>query len=155
MRLIHAYGHGVPQIVNTLCDTRRVYGFASQAPRNGGETMLEVSKVQQATGLFPAKPSKTAVDPVLPDLSHKMRQPATGKTSLDSFSLAPRRSELPIAHGVCISVAGYTDMLISTGAVRRPRKRRRRAEGAICNFTAVVGLQWLALNYTRIMRIWK
>ncbi len=27
-------------------------------------------------------------------------------------------------------------------------------EGAITNFTAVVALQWLALNYTRIMRIW-
>lgn len=31
----------------------------------------------------------------------------------------------------------------------------RLAQGAISNFTAVVALQWLALNYTRIMRIWK
>ncbi len=37
----------------------------------------------------------------------------------------------------------------------REEALRRLAEGAICNFTAVVGLQWLALNYTRIMRIWK
>ncbi|NIA67195.1 NUDIX domain-containing protein [Pelagibius litoralis] len=29
------------------------------------------------------------------------------------------------------------------------------AEGAITNFTAVVALQWLALNYTEIMRKWK
>jgi len=37
----------------------------------------------------------------------------------------------------------------------REEVMQKLAQGAISNFTAVVGLQWLALNYTEIMRIWK
>ncbi|WP_422366630.1 ADP-ribose diphosphatase [Pelagibius sp.] len=40
-------------------------------------------------------------------------------------------------------------------ALPRAEALQKLAEGAICNFTAVVALQWLALNHTEIMRIWK
>lgn len=40
-------------------------------------------------------------------------------------------------------------------ALPRDEALRKLAEGAVTNFTAVVALQWLALNYTEIMRIWK
>ncbi|WP_299622747.1 NUDIX domain-containing protein [Pelagibius sp.] len=37
----------------------------------------------------------------------------------------------------------------------RPQALKLLSEGAIANFTAVVALQWLALNCTEIVRIWK
>ncbi len=37
----------------------------------------------------------------------------------------------------------------------RTQALQKLAEGAVCNFTAVVALQWLALNHTEIMSIWK
>ncbi|WP_299392023.1 NUDIX domain-containing protein [Pelagibius sp.] len=37
----------------------------------------------------------------------------------------------------------------------RAAAEQKLAEGAILNMTAVLALQWLALNYTELMRIWK
>lgn len=37
----------------------------------------------------------------------------------------------------------------------RPEALERLAAGAITNMPAVVALQWLALNYTELLRIWK
>ncbi|HHH44654.1 MAG TPA: DUF2075 domain-containing protein [Gammaproteobacteria bacterium] len=53
--LIHRYSGGVPRLINLLCDTALVYGYAEQRDRVDAALVEEVAKEKQQGGLFPAQ----------------------------------------------------------------------------------------------------
>ena len=52
-QLIHQYSGGVPRLINLLCDTALVYGYAEQRDRVDATLVEEVAKEKQKGGLFP------------------------------------------------------------------------------------------------------
>jgi type II secretory pathway predicted ATPase ExeA len=52
-QLIHRYSGGVPRLINLLCDTALVYGYAEQRDRVDAALVEEVAKEKQQGGLFP------------------------------------------------------------------------------------------------------
>lgn len=51
---VHLYSHGVPRLVNLLCDIALVYGYAEQRDHIDADLVADVAREKQAGGLFPA-----------------------------------------------------------------------------------------------------
>lgn len=51
---VFRYSGGIPRLINLLCDTALVYGYAEQMTRIGSELMEEVAHDKQKGGLFPS-----------------------------------------------------------------------------------------------------
>ena len=49
----HRYSGGVPRLINQLCDTALVYGFAEQQHRIDARLVTDVAREKQAGGIFP------------------------------------------------------------------------------------------------------
>jgi type II secretory pathway predicted ATPase ExeA len=67
-QLIHQYSGGVPRLINLLCDTALVYGYAEQRDRVDAALVEEVAEEKQQGGLFQiqnAEPETTQQSPVL------------------------------------------------------------------------------------------
>jgi len=67
-QLIHQYSGGVPRLINLLCDTALVYGYAEQRDRVDAALVEEVAKEKQQGGLFPiksAEPETIRQNPVI------------------------------------------------------------------------------------------
>jgi len=59
VEIVHARTGGVPRLINILCDTALVYGFAEQKARIGAQLMQQVVEERVAGGLLPlVEPSK-------------------------------------------------------------------------------------------------
>lgn len=56
--LIHEASGGVPRLINLLCDTALVYGFAEQAARIGTDLARDVIQDKRQGGLFPTSPER-------------------------------------------------------------------------------------------------
>lgn len=63
--LIHRYARGVPRLINTLCDTALVYGYAERADRIGADIVRAVLEDRADSILF--SPQDTS-DPIVQDL---------------------------------------------------------------------------------------
>jgi type II secretory pathway predicted ATPase ExeA len=72
---VYFYSNGVPRLINLLCDTVLVYGYAEQQPRIYANLVTDVAKEKQQGGIFPTfehaektVPQETAADlpPVQP-----------------------------------------------------------------------------------------
>jgi type II secretory pathway predicted ATPase ExeA len=50
---IHRYTDGVPRLINLLCDTALVYGYAEQRRRIDARLITEVAREKQQGGIFP------------------------------------------------------------------------------------------------------
>ncbi len=57
-QLIHQASGGVPRLINLLCDTALVYGFAEQTDHIGPELAREVIRDKQQGGIFPSQPER-------------------------------------------------------------------------------------------------
>ena len=55
MRLAHASSGGVPRLINQLCDTALVYGYAEQRPRIDAQLMQDAIEDRIAGGIFPGR----------------------------------------------------------------------------------------------------
>jgi type II secretory pathway predicted ATPase ExeA len=55
LQLVHASSRGVPRLVNQLCDTALVYGYAEQCERIDAALMQDVIKDRCAGGIFPGR----------------------------------------------------------------------------------------------------
>lgn len=53
LRLLHASSRGIPRLVNQLCDTALVYGYAEQRRRIDAALMYEVIRDRCEGGIFP------------------------------------------------------------------------------------------------------
>ena len=50
---VHRYSNGVPRLINLLCDTALVYGYAEQKQRIDANLVTQVAKEKQQGGIFP------------------------------------------------------------------------------------------------------
>ena len=55
---VYLYSNGVPRLINLLCDTALVYGFAEHKVRIDAKMIVDVAKDKQKGGIFPG-PEKT------------------------------------------------------------------------------------------------
>ena len=55
---IHAASGGVPRLINLLCDTALVYGYAEQVERIGLALVEDVIREKREGGLFPIQPER-------------------------------------------------------------------------------------------------
>jgi general secretion pathway protein A len=53
LQLVHASSRGIPRLVNQLCDTALVYGYAEQRERIDAELMQDVIRDRCEGGIFP------------------------------------------------------------------------------------------------------
>jgi general secretion pathway protein A len=58
---IYSITGGVPRMINMLCDTSLVYGYAEQRERIDATLVRDVARDRQQTGLFPGKQDTSAV----------------------------------------------------------------------------------------------
>lgn len=68
LELVHSRTGGVPRMINSLCDTALVYGFAEQRQTIDAELMAQVVRDRAAGGIFPlaaAEEPATGTDPRL------------------------------------------------------------------------------------------
>jgi type II secretory pathway predicted ATPase ExeA len=49
---VHRYSNGVPRLINLLCDTALVYGYAEQKQRIDAKLVTQVAKEKQQGGIF-------------------------------------------------------------------------------------------------------
>ena len=50
---VHRYSNGVPRLINLLCDTALVYGYAEQLQQLSARLIVQVAREKQAGGIFP------------------------------------------------------------------------------------------------------
>ena len=50
---VHRYSNGVPRLINLLCDTALVYGYAEQLQQVSARLVTQVAKEKQSGGIFP------------------------------------------------------------------------------------------------------
>ena len=53
MELVHRCSRGIPRLINQLCDTALVYGYADQRPQVDEALMQDVVRDRTAGGIFP------------------------------------------------------------------------------------------------------
>ncbi len=79
IRLVYQYSEGVPRVINSLCDTALVYGFAEQTHRIDAAVIEEVTRDKSQSGLFgdalPGEEEEAAEqDAAAPDTTHKLHR---------------------------------------------------------------------------------
>ena len=68
--LVWKHSGGIPRLINTLCDTALVYGYAEQSKNITTEIMGDVVKDKQTGGLFPVFGENTSTEEQHPDSSN-------------------------------------------------------------------------------------
>lgn len=57
---VYDHSNGVPRLINLICDTALVYGFAEQRPQIDGALVEEVVRDKLSGGIFPRQEKKSA-----------------------------------------------------------------------------------------------
>jgi type II secretory pathway predicted ATPase ExeA len=111
-RAVHRYTNGVPRLINLLCDTVLVYGYAEQQERIATALVTDVARDKQRGGIFPTfhpaeaeAPADTPSSPATEatgagegpqDASaQKQSQPATEATGTDTTTAPLREPPAP------------------------------------------------------------
>jgi len=98
-RLIHQYSGGVPRLINLLCDTALVYGYAEQRDRVDATLVKEVALEKQQGGLFPIKSAEPETSQQSPALAADIT-PATqahNPASITPVSKTEKSGQLRVA----------------------------------------------------------
>ena len=73
-RAVYRYSNGVPRLINLLCDTALVYGYAEQREQIDSALVTDVAREKQQGGIFPtfhpappAEQTRTRPDPATQD----------------------------------------------------------------------------------------
>ena len=61
---VYTYSAGVPRLINLLCDTSLVYGYAEGTPRISAALVHDVAHEKQKGGIFPGASRKTSLGKV-------------------------------------------------------------------------------------------
>ena len=90
---VHRYSNGVPRLINLLCDTAMVYGYAEQKQRIDANLVTQVAKEKQQGGIFPT--FEVAQDDDFPaeepePLGEVVEE--TGNVDKDEHPVEPRQS---------------------------------------------------------------
>lgn len=80
-QLVYKYSNGIPRLINLLCDTALVYGYAEQRHKIPASLIDELAKEKQAGGIFP---NVETPQPATPGMAHDTTPPQD--TPVDDFS---------------------------------------------------------------------
>ena len=80
-RAVYRYSNGVPRLINLLCDTALVYGYAEQRELIDSALVTDVAREKQQGGIFPTFHPATPVEE-----THTRPDPATEDTGPDTES---------------------------------------------------------------------
>lgn len=86
---VFRYSGGIPRLVNLLCDTALVYGYAGQAPRIGAQLVEDVARDKQKSRIVPLR--QAAHDTAEDENSEPPEQP-TGKMDHRGARASPKRA---------------------------------------------------------------
>jgi predicted outer membrane repeat protein len=86
---VFRYSGGIPRLVNLLCDTALVYGYAGQAPRIGAQLVEDVARDKQKSKIVPLR--QTVHDTAEDENSEPLEQP-TGKKDHRGARVSPKRA---------------------------------------------------------------
>lgn len=94
---IHRYSGGVPRLINLLCDTALVYGFADQKRRIDAKLVTDVAREKQEGGIFPVTvPAEVSEEDLADEREAATAQPAeppaapTGTGTATAMQAAPQ-----------------------------------------------------------------
>jgi general secretion pathway protein A len=92
-RDVYRYSNGIPRLINLLCDTALVYGYAEQRERIDRALVTDVAREKQQGGIFPtfhpASPAEeTAPAPQKPAV--ESQSPGTNHSSPDGEAVQAR-----------------------------------------------------------------
>jgi len=83
-RAVHRYSNGVPRLINLLCDTALVYGYAEQKQQIDARLVTQVAREKQLGGIFPT---------FEPALDEDFPVEAPGPAATPAHSQAPEVAE--------------------------------------------------------------
>lgn len=93
---IYRYTNGVPRLINLLCDTALVYGYAEQRHRIDARLITEVAREKQQGGIFPV----TVPAELRPEDEEDVREPeSTPATTAPDHSAAAGQQADPAQGG--------------------------------------------------------
>ncbi len=67
---VFRYSGGIPRLVNLLCDTALVYGYAEQVPRIGAQLIEDVARDKQQSRILPLRQQVPAIVDKAHDQAH-------------------------------------------------------------------------------------
>jgi putative secretion ATPase (PEP-CTERM system associated) len=145
---VFQFSGGIPRLINLLCDTALVYGFAEQRDRIEAELIQDVARDKQQGQVFPlrtgditdSEPSPTDLPPVVQGLpggsyvSDAIRKHREQEQARKSASAAPARAEATDERPSAVPSVGeprwdraatdFGAFMLDSELVRRPRRRQ-------------------------------
>lgn len=106
--LVYGFTGGVPRLINLLCDTALVYGYAEQRQRVDASLVRDAARDKQKSGLFPLKaPAENNNDAPSPD------EPAgcTGASNKLKPAVPPREARGAKAGHLRVAIAADSELL--------------------------------------------
>ena len=92
---IHRYSNGVPRLINLLCDTALVYGYADQKRRIDAILVTDVAREKQRGGIFPVYAPAEASTDDLADVQETAAAQQTEPAGVQRQAAEP----VPAGHG--------------------------------------------------------
>ncbi|MDB4516169.1 tRNA (adenosine(37)-N6)-threonylcarbamoyltransferase complex ATPase subunit type 1 TsaE [Crocinitomicaceae bacterium] len=95
---VHRYSSGVPRLINLLCDTALVYGYAEQKQHIDAQLVTEVAREKQEGGIFPTSvPAEFDEDLAALDAAALAEAEARASSEPQSVEAAPELQAEPAA----------------------------------------------------------
>ncbi len=91
---VFRYSGGIPRLVNLLCDTALVYGYAEQAPRIGAQLIEDVARDKQQSKIVPLRQQPREV---ADDIDNQVSEQSAGKKSRGASGSSKRTMRIAIA----------------------------------------------------------
>lgn len=91
---VFRYSGGIPRLVNLLCDTALVYGYAEQAPRIGAQLIEDVARDKQQSKIVPLRQLPREV---ADDTDNQVSEQSAGKKGRGASGSPKRTMRIAIA----------------------------------------------------------
>jgi general secretion pathway protein A len=126
---VYRFTGGVPRLINLLCDTTLVYGYAEQLEKIDAELVADVAQDKQKGGFFAfsrvtphdkAGAGQTKTSPVADGIEASVREPVFGDTDLNNLETGsgkPHKSGEPAAEAD-YQVDGASKLVPDRGKLR-------------------------------------
>lgn len=148
--LVYRFTGGVPRLINLLCDTVLVYGYAEQRQRLDASLVRDVARDKQKSGLFPIK---ELADDSIGAAAHDEPTAGAAKnntsiTSRDGMELAaPHPDANPEA--ACFDIIKRKDASPSSPAA--PHRNSRAAEAGRLRVAIAADSELLRIYLARLL----
>jgi len=94
---VHRYSNGVPRLINLLCDTALVYGYAEQKHRIDARLVTDVAREKQEGGIFPTMAPAELDEALEASDAAALAKEAAHSSSMPTQAPVPKKE--PVATG--------------------------------------------------------